>query len=658
MFATIDLPAVTRPPAPLPRTSFPIPSLVEQLTDSHCRDTVGGDPEAADAASDARAGWILKSGPMGFRELTRAQLMRRLHRRMRSAGTADLTDYLSLATTDLEEGARLRRSLHVGASRFFSDPESLLALERFALLALFAAGALRNGIRVLVTGSGSGEEAYSIALLLREYARSTEPPPPLVVHAVENDETLVETARAGWYPGAIAHDLSKETLARYFVPTASGFAASPALSEFVHFHQGVPAHVADLDQLDLIVSRNPVLVMDPVRQDELIRSCHARLRAGGYLLLGAPLTSSEAPAFFEAIDAPCGLYRRLDIAEEDEPAPLSEAGLTERHQRLRTQGLMAYARHLKEELFLAEERARVAREFSESTPSAAVPATNEVEAIRKAYRELEELVAASQAGLLLLDAEQRIRRFSRGLQRLLALEAGDVGRPLAGFGWPCRASIEALVETATDTHIPAEQCIELGEHTYQIIASPVEGAGTVCSFVDVTPFRRADEWLALQGRALDQMPDPVILTNRSLQVLFLNEAASRRYRIDRTDATGKPLGQVLFIDWLSSRDRELAYNALVKDGVWIGRQVHRTRDGRTFEVETAVGMLIDASGEEIGLMISARDLYHRYPIGTEALRQLIVELGGPSAPAGPPEFVPPLADLRPSRPPRERLFRS
>ncbi|MEZ4699861.1 MAG: CheR family methyltransferase [Rhodothermales bacterium] len=661
MFATLDKPAAPRTPAASIRSAAPFLSIIENLTDRTHRNLSPELPEGREALATLleRA---MATSPLGFRRLNYLQLLRRLHRRMRAAGESDLTAYCAMAEAHPEELSQLRRNLHVRSTRFFSDPESLFVLERYALLGLFAAGSLKGGIRILVTGSGSGEEAYSVALLLHEYARCMEQPPAIEIHAVENDETQVDVARRGRYPRALADDLSDACLAGYFTEDADGFTLLPHVRESVVFHHGVPAEDVAFDELDLIVSRNPVLLMDPVRQDELLRSCHARLRTGGYLLLGAPMSAEESSAYFDNVVASSGLYRSREL-DADVPAPLTEASLTEAHQKMRTRGLLAYARYLKEELFQSEERARMTQEYLEGSHDVMA---DDTDALREAYAQLEQVIAASNTGLLHLDSHLRVRLYSHGLPGILDLEAGDIGRPLTDFSWPVRHTLQEMASDALRTHLPAERAVSLRERTYQIQVNPLDdpaaGAmGVVCSFIDTTTFTRSDEWVDLQRQAFDQLHDPVIVTNRALQVLFANDAASQRYGIDRQRAAGRNLSDLLQIDWPTPVERQQAHDALVETGSWVGRQVHRTLTGGAYDVETAVSMLRDAKGEEIGMMIAVRDLTYRNPLGIEALRQMISDLDARNASQskdGAPAEATPLPELRPNRPPRERsLFR-
>jgi len=659
MFTTLDTPAASRTHSPHLRTAAPFLSLIEDLTDRTHRRLMGflPDPNQALAALLDRAG---ATSPLGFKSLTPAQVLRRLNRRMRACSASDMTTYARLAIDQPDELASLRRSLHVRSSRFFHDPEALFVLERYAMLALFAAGTLKTSIRVLVTGCASGEEAYTIAILFHEYARCMAHPPTIKVHAVENDVTLVEAARRGHYPRTIAGDLSEACLAAYFTPEVDGYAVARHVRDSVTIHHGVPQGDAALEELDLIVSRNPVLLMDPVRQDELLRSCHARLRAGGYLLLGSALQADDASAFFESVVGSSGLYRSRDTSScETLPASLSEVTLSETHQKQRSRGLLAYAKHLKEELFQSEERARMGHEYLDALAS---PTEAEMAALDRAYRRLEQLVAASNTGFLHIDGDRRIQLFSRGLRQILALDPNDIGRPIADFSWPMRSTLEDMIASAQRAQTATERTLLIADRTYQVRVSPVddltESAGSVvCSFVDSTTHARADEWLELQGQAFDQLHDPVIVTNCSLQVLFVNESASRRYGIDHTASAGRGLGTLLQIDWPSQEERQKAYDALVERGSWVGRQVHRTLDGQTYEVETAVSMLRDARREEIGLLISVRELDYRTVVGAEALRRVIDDLSDRStllSSDGAPVGAIPLPALRPSRPPRER----
>ncbi len=624
---------------------------------------------SSDAVSSLRAlsdilEMAQRDAPFPIRPLSQHQLMRRIQRRMRIGGHADLASYAAALAADRAEIAALRRSLHLRASSFFTDPEHLYHLERYAMLALFAAGAMRDGIRILVTGSGSGEEAYSVAMLFSDYARGVQTPPPIEIHALENDETLCAAAREGTYPPYIELDLAPACLRRYFKETPDGYSMTDAVRSHVTFHQGMGASDVALSELDLIVCRNPVLLMDPVRQDELMRSCHARLRPGGYLLLGSPFTSPHAGVFFEPVMAASGLYRSNETPSTV-PAPLTEAMLSDTDQRDRTQGVLTYARHLKEAVFHSEERLRMVSEYAPAsgTGSATPDILNDLRRLKLRCARLENLVTHSGAGLLELDSDLRIRVFSDSLRPLLGLMPADIGRPLSDFQWPFRQTVDDLAAGVLRTETPSEATIRQDGRTYTVRLNPIVDdsgvmTGMAASFVDITAFTRVGEWAELRQDALRQLPDPVIVTNRSLDILYVNAAAAERYGVDAALIAGRNLDRMMWIDWPNPQERERAYAALASEGAWIGRQLHHAANGRVHEVETAVSMLCRDDGEEVGMLIVVRDIARRDAVGTEALRRMIADLQGPSEfeparTALPSLFAEP--GLRPSRPPRERI---
>ncbi len=151
-----------------------------------------------------------------FGQYKRNTSIRRLERRMKALQIDTVDQYIQLLERRPEEADKLFNDLLIGVTRFFRDPEAFETLDREVILKLFAGKNAGSQIRVGVVGCASGEEAYSIAILLCEHASTLDNAPKLQIFGTDIDERGLEIARKGRYPESIAEHVSAERLDRYF----------------------------------------------------------------------------------------------------------------------------------------------------------------------------------------------------------------------------------------------------------------------------------------------------------------------------------------------------------------------------------------------------------------------------------------------------------
>ncbi len=225
-----------------------------------------------------------------------------------------MDDYLRYLQQNPAEVEALFRDLLIGVTNFFRDPEAFTALEQQIIPRLFAgkpAGAL---IRVWVPGCSTGEEAYSLAILLQEHLETLKQRFKLQVFATDIDSQAIGTARAGLYPASIAADVSPERLARFFVQEADGSAyrIHKGIRDLLIFSEQDVIKDPPFSKLDLISCRNLLIYMGGELQKKLIPLFHYALNPGGFLFLGTSETVGEFANLFAALDRKWKLYQRRE----------------------------------------------------------------------------------------------------------------------------------------------------------------------------------------------------------------------------------------------------------------------------------------------------------------------------------------------------------
>jgi len=245
-----------------------------------------------------------------FSAYKRATLYRRVARRMQVCRTDSIVAYHQHLREHPGELMNLLRDFLISVTNFFRDPEVFEALERNVIPKLFIGKQPGDQVRVWVVGCATGEEAYSIGILLAEHAARLAEPPQLQVFATDIDEHALSEARTGSYPESISADVSEARLARYFVAERGGYRVSKELREIMLFSPHNILRDPPFSRLDLISCRNLLIYLNRDAQDRALNLFHFGLRADGYLMLGSSESAENVALLFGVLDAKHRLYTR------------------------------------------------------------------------------------------------------------------------------------------------------------------------------------------------------------------------------------------------------------------------------------------------------------------------------------------------------------
>jgi two-component system, chemotaxis family, CheB/CheR fusion protein len=245
-----------------------------------------------------------------FRRYRKNTLWRRIQRRMGLNQIERIPDYVELLREDRLEVQALRRDLLICVTRFFRDLEAWQTLEQRVLRELVASSAPGEPIRAWVPGCATGEEAYTVAMLLQEQLAAAGLSRRLQVFATDVAEDALDVARAGIYPLSIEGDVSAERLARFFVREGEHYRVSKPLREAVVFAEQNVLAQPPFSRLDLICCRNLLIYLEPEAQQRVVMVFQYALKEGGCLFLGNSETIGAAKAAFSPISKKWRLFRR------------------------------------------------------------------------------------------------------------------------------------------------------------------------------------------------------------------------------------------------------------------------------------------------------------------------------------------------------------
>jgi two-component system, chemotaxis family, CheB/CheR fusion protein len=249
-----------------------------------------------------------------FSQYKPSTICRRIERRMAVHQIDSTEAYVKyLQQTPLEVEA-LFRDLLIGVTSFFRDPDAFEALETQVIPKLFEGKPAGAVIRAWSAGCSTGEEAYSIAILLHEHSEKLKQAYKLQVFATDIDSRAVAVARAGVYPASVAENISSERLARFFTaePDGSAFRIHKSIRDLLVFSEHDVIKDPPFSKLDLISCRNLLIYLDSNLQKKLIPLFHYALQPRGTLFLGNSETIGELGDLFTVIDRKSKLYQRKE----------------------------------------------------------------------------------------------------------------------------------------------------------------------------------------------------------------------------------------------------------------------------------------------------------------------------------------------------------
>ena len=251
-----------------------------------------------------------------FSQYKPSTINRRIERRMAVHQIETIELYVKFLQQTPAEVEALFRDLLIGVTNFFRDPEAFKVLEEQVIPKLFIDRPPSAAIRVWSTGCSTGEEAYSLAILLAERQQAMKQSIKVQVFATDIDSQAITTARAGLYPASIVADISPERLARFFEASADGstYRIHKGIRDMLVFSEQNVIKDPPFSKIDLISCRNLLIYLDGALQKKLFPLFHYALNPNGFLFLGTSESVGEFHDLFATVERKQKLYQRKDDA--------------------------------------------------------------------------------------------------------------------------------------------------------------------------------------------------------------------------------------------------------------------------------------------------------------------------------------------------------
>jgi len=262
-----------------------------------------------------------------------ATIRRRIFRRMSLQQQPTMPEYIQMLHAQPEEIDRLAEDLLIGVTTFFRDPEAFAVLEKEVIPAMAASKQADQPLRVWIAGCSTGEEAYSVAILLIEWFTAHQQAPRIQIFATDIDNDALRSARNGIYTEAALLNVGAERQARFFELTADGYRVNKMVREVVVFASHNLIADPPFSRLDLVVCRNVLIYLNADVQKKLLNLFHFTLNDGGYLFLGSAENLGSTGHQFHPLSKPWRIYRQVaDAGTRSAPQlPISSASLSRRH---------------------------------------------------------------------------------------------------------------------------------------------------------------------------------------------------------------------------------------------------------------------------------------------------------------------------------------
>jgi two-component system, chemotaxis family, CheB/CheR fusion protein len=413
---------------------------------------------------------------LDFSAYKRATIARRLQRRMAAAGAATLPDYRRYMERHPEELQRLVASFLIKVTEFFRDPELFTYLRDRVLPGLIGEARERGELRIWSAGCATGEEAYTLAMLVSDLLGEESEELPVRIFATDIASDAVEFARRGIYTQAALEGLPSDFVERHFTHVDGTFEVRKQVRSLVVFGEHDLGNRAPFPRIDLILCRNVLIYFTPELQRRALQLFAFSLRHGGYLALGKAETVSPLPEFFSVEQPRLKVFRRAATAA---PIPigrvLSIGPLAKPTRRLNTPAAA-----------------------TERPASSSQPAAREVSASHHAARLLDRL----STGTLIVDRAYHIRSINTAARHLLGIHTTAVGEDLIhrldpALAGPVRVAVDAALRgepSNTVYHVPDRVMDDDGRDLLIAVRSPTEvdqpAHEAVLEVVDMTSLAR------------------------------------------------------------------------------------------------------------------------------------------------------------------------
>ena len=254
---------------------------------------------------------IYKLTGIDFRQYKRNTLIRRLDKRMSINKLDSIKEYRGFLINHPEEKEALKRDFLIGVTSFFRDAEAFKLIGDKVLQDIFLNKSEEESLRIWVAGCATGEEAYSLAILLMEYIRKIGLKTDFKIFATDIDITSLKVAGAGVYPFNVVSDIPKDLIEKYFTKVGENFKISKKIRQKIVFSYHNILKDPPFVRLDLITCRNLLIYLNNSSQRKILLNFQFALKTNGYLFLGGSESLGDLQRYFRVINPKWKIFKNI-----------------------------------------------------------------------------------------------------------------------------------------------------------------------------------------------------------------------------------------------------------------------------------------------------------------------------------------------------------
>lgn len=253
---------------------------------------------------------VQKSSGFDFNQYKTATILRRLGKRMMQTGFKQLEDYVHFLHVDPNEAKSLSREFLINVTNFFRDKPAYDVLATKVIPELVNQKLPGDALKVWIVACSTGEEAYSIAILIDQYLQRVQKNLEVKIFATDIEESSIEYAAKNSYPLSIENDIDPSLLETYFIKGSKRYSVIPRIRKRIVFarHNVIrdPAFIKN----DLVTCRNMLIYMNNNLQHKVLATLHYSVNDNGYLFFGSSETISFIKSGLEEIDGKWKIYKK------------------------------------------------------------------------------------------------------------------------------------------------------------------------------------------------------------------------------------------------------------------------------------------------------------------------------------------------------------
>ena len=272
-------------------------------------------PDGADALKLNRIIDLLrKDCGINFAEYKQLTIKRRIMRRMGLLKIDTLDHYVAYLRHNGAELTALQQDMLINVTKFFREPPAFESLKKVVFPSIVSTAVPNVPIRLWVPGCSTGEEAYSLAIALREFLEDNNTDRRIQIFATDINKTVIEKARVGIYPKTIMNDVSPARLNRFFVEVGQGYQVSKTIRDICVFARQDIGQEPPISRVDLVSCRNVMIYFGASLHKRIFPIFHYALNPNGFLILGASESIGVFADLFDLVDKKHRIYTKKSVA--------------------------------------------------------------------------------------------------------------------------------------------------------------------------------------------------------------------------------------------------------------------------------------------------------------------------------------------------------